>query len=102
MATWREHKAEQRNLPRGWILSNSLLLAICSRRPKNIAELAKIKEITAGTIKHAGKEIIAIIAQSKITDERESTGNMPLLAEQRKRVREIMKFLEQRAEQEKN
>ena len=102
LAVWRERRAQERNLPRGWILPTPVLLQICRRRPGTLASLAKINEISPGTVKHAGGKIIALIAQSKNNDGVETTEDdadcaPPLTSAQRRQVREIMDWLEHRA-----
>ena len=100
LAVWRERRAQERNLPRGWILPTPVLLQICRRRPGTLSSLAKINEISPGTVKHAGGKIIALIAQSKNNDgvETAEAACSPLLTSaQRRQVREIMDWLEQRA-----
>lgn len=104
LAEWRERKAQDRNLPRGWILPTPVLLQICRRRPGSPSSLAQINEISPGTVKHAGGEIIALVAQSKNNDEVETAeaacAPLQLLTpEQRRRVREIMGWLDHRAAQ---
>ena len=113
LAVWREQKAQRRNLPRGWILSTPVLLQICRQRPNTLSSLAQIKEIAPNTVKHAGPEIIALLAQNEPGDERgdepgddaevAATHHSPqplLTTEQKRQVRAIMKLLEQRATQE--
>ena len=104
LAVWRERRAHNRNLPRGWILPTPVLLQICRRRPDTPSSLAQINEISRGTVKHAGSEIIALVAQSKNnaevkTVEADCAPLQLLTPEQRRRVREIMDWLEHRAAQ---
>ena len=101
LAAWRERRAQRRNLPRGWILPTPVLLQICRRRPKTPAQLAEVNDINAGTVKHAGREIIALVAESENRDARSACPTLqPLTTGQRRRVREIMALLEDRATQE--
>ncbi len=108
LAAWREHKAQHRNLPRGWILPTPVLLQICWRRPDTQAKLAQIEGIGPSTVKRAGEEIIAVVAESKNHTDNASIETMQPIAPlppiltiaQRRQVKEIMKLLEQRATQE--
>ena len=100
LAAWREQKAHDRNLPRGWVLPPAALLQICRERPDTPEKLAEIPEIGARMLKHAGHEILAIVRQSK-NDGDETTWSPPpmLTSEQRRRVKKIMAFLGQQADQ---
>ncbi len=109
LAVWRERKAQRRNLPRGWVLPTPVLLQICRQRPDTLSRLAQIKEIAPNTVKHAGPEIIALIAQNEHNDDKGDDAEvaetracpLPLLTpEQKRQVRAIMQLLEQRAMQE--
>ncbi len=105
LAAWREQRAHDRNLPRGWILATPALLQICRERPKSVKQLAKVAEIGPRLVKHAGHRIIDIVTQSEQAghgDDAATAGSprQMLTAEQRRRVKEIMRLLESRAEQE--
>lgn len=36
LAAWREHRAEDRDIPRKWVMSDEVLVALCRRVPKTI------------------------------------------------------------------
>ena len=100
LAAWREKKARHSNRPRTWILSNQALLQICRDRPKTAAQLADIDNITPGIVRHSGRQILAAIAAANAfydtrTDDTARPKN--LTPAQRKRVGEIMQWLDQRA-----
>lgn len=101
LAVWREQKARDRNLPRGWILSTPLLLKISRVQPNTLNKLAKINEINARFVKHRGREIVAIVQQSET--EAEQAVGMPsqiLTAQQKHMVTEVMHLLERCAKRE--
>lgn len=104
LAAWREQRAHDRNLPRGWILPTPVLLKICRERPDTLSRLAKIEGIGARTVKHVGRQLVAIVAQSAIVTQSDGAemGAAPpqmLTAGQKLRVKKIINLLEQRAEQ---
>ena len=102
LAGWRERRARDRNLPRGWVLPTPVLLQICSRRPNTLGELAQINDISSRTVNHAGKEIIAIVDQGAKSGGPEAPWSPPqvLTPEQKSRVKDIMKLIERRAGEE--
>ncbi len=104
LAAWRERRAQDRNLPRGWILTTPALLQICRERPATTEALTKIPGITPKMAKRAGREILAMMARgdSNGEDAGLEAARAParlLTAEQRRTVKHIMGLLEQRAQQ---
>jgi ribonuclease D len=61
IAAWREQRAIERNRPRGWILDDIALREIVARVPRTLEGLGDIPELPAGTIKHSGDELLALI-----------------------------------------
>lgn len=43
LAAWRERRAEQRDVPRKWVMSDEVLLALCKRAPKTVEEFRGIR-----------------------------------------------------------
>ncbi|MGR3914822.1 MAG: ribonuclease D [Gammaproteobacteria bacterium] len=98
LAAWRERRARARDLPRGWVLSTPVLLQICRSRPRAPQQLAQIEGISPALRKHAGREIIEMVARGEAAkDEHGNAPPRPLSAQQRGRVKEIMALLETRA-----
>ena len=46
LAEWRERRAQQENLPRGWILKDQSLLEIAQRQPKTLEDLREVRSLT--------------------------------------------------------
>ncbi len=62
IATWREHKAHTKNLPRPRVLKDEAIYEIVSKRPTDTEALAKLKFIPKNFAKvQAGKEIVTIV-----------------------------------------
>jgi len=98
LGLWRERRARARDLPRGWVLPTPALLQICRRRPRAPEQLAQIDGISPALRKHAGREIIEIVARGEAA--KDNGGNAPLpplSAQQRNLTKEIMTLLEARA-----
>lgn len=43
LAAWREHRAEARDVPRKWVMSDEVLLALCKRAPKTIDDFRAVR-----------------------------------------------------------
>lgn len=58
LATWRERTAQALNRPRGWIVSDTLLVELARRRPRTPAALAAIEGMTPAVVRKRGEEIL--------------------------------------------
>ena len=102
LALWRERRARARDLPRNWVLPDAVLLQICRDRPRAEKQLARIEGLAAGLRKHAGREIVEIVARAEAAAKNDDGGKDeeragPLTAQQRRLAKEILKWLEERA-----
>ena len=61
LAAWRERSAQQRNLPRGWVIKDDRLLAIARAAPISSAELRAIDGLAPGLLRRHGSEILATV-----------------------------------------
>lgn len=43
LAAWREQRAETRDIPRKWVMSDEVLLALCKRAPKTIDDFRRMR-----------------------------------------------------------
>ena len=68
LAAWREHRAVERNRPRGWILDDAALRELIVRVPRSLAALEAIGDVPAGVVRHCGEELLACIAAAKVPD----------------------------------
>ncbi len=57
-----------RNLPRGWIVSDTSLREIILRVPRTLEALAVLPEVQPGFVKRSGEEILQLIAAAGIPD----------------------------------
>jgi ribonuclease D len=66
LATWRELKAQQLNIPRSHMLKDDSLLEIAASAPKTLDELKKIRQInTRITASELAGEILEVIERAK-------------------------------------
>ena len=61
LAAWREARAMDRDLPRGWVMPDAAIHELAQRRPKSQDELARIESLPRGTASRAGADLIALI-----------------------------------------
>ena len=62
IAEWRERRAQQKNIPKRWLLSDESVLALAQNRPKTLAEAEqlRLKPKKVSGLDH----LVALIAQS--------------------------------------
>jgi ribonuclease D len=69
LAAWREKRAQDKNLPRSWIMKDETLADMAAQMPETIDQLKKIRGVTpdmAGG--HIGKTLLDIIATAASSD----------------------------------
>jgi ribonuclease D len=64
LARWRELRAMDRDLPRGWVLPDAAIHDLARIRPRNAVELSRIASVPPGTVARTANEIIAVIASA--------------------------------------
>lgn len=62
LARWREQRAMDRDLPRGWVLTDAALFEIAQARPRTREELSRIVGVPQVTASRAGDDILAALA----------------------------------------
>ncbi len=62
LAGWRETLAQQRDLPRGWILRDDTLVEIARHRPVSLEELGRIRGLQEAFIRHNGEQVLGLVA----------------------------------------
>jgi len=62
---WREERARQANLPRGWVAGNEVLVSLARSKPKSVQELRTFRGISAKEIDRQGERILGAITNSK-------------------------------------
>ena len=58
LAAWRERKAERHNIPRKWIMSDEVLVALCKRAPTTVADFRRVR----GTEQLSEQDVDAALA----------------------------------------
>ena len=100
LAIWREHRAQNKNRPREWILSTRALIDICFRQPANIDELSKIESLNKGVADHSGQQLLEILCEAQEAEGKTPIWgkHIPLDSDQKQLVKMIMKKMQEVAE----
>ncbi len=92
LARWREQRAMDRDLPRGWVLPDAAIHELAQARPQSRAALAQIGSVPGGTAARAGDEILAAIRSARdeapVADLEESTRPGPAQVRQMKALQQ--------------
>jgi ribonuclease D len=91
MADWRESKAKEVNLPRGWVISDKDLLAIVLDRPKSRKELSLIMKDKPNILRKFSDNILQIVSYRGEKNTLNSNKKLPLSVIERKFTKEIKK-----------
>lgn len=68
LAAWREETARRRDLPRRWIMADQVVVALAEQQPVDMQQLAGIEGMTDGLLKHRGRQLLSVIADSDASD----------------------------------
>jgi ribonuclease D len=60
---WREQIARNSDLPRSWVLKDSAVLSMARIQPRDIADLARIKDLQASTARKQGAQLLQLVAR---------------------------------------
>jgi ribonuclease D len=62
LAHWREERAMERDLPRGWVLPDAALFEIAQARPRTREDLSRLASVPRATADRAGSEILRALS----------------------------------------
>ncbi len=65
LTAWREQTAQEKNLPKKWVMKDDILIGLAMKRPQNKAQLAKIRGLTNDTISKIGNTILNLINETE-------------------------------------
>ncbi len=78
IAAWREHEAQDKNIPRGRIARDETLADIASHPPKTQADLAKVRGLSAGwKDNEIGRRLMQTLADAQPLSEEEMPAKTP-------------------------
>jgi ribonuclease D len=61
LAEWREQRAQQENIPRGWLIKDDVLIDMAKQRPSSLETLGRVRGLSDRTVKRRGQELLDII-----------------------------------------
>ncbi len=64
IATWREALAQTKNIPRGWLIKDDILVEIAKLKPTSIKDLSSIRGVTDKFADKFGQTVIDIINEA--------------------------------------
>jgi ribonuclease D len=64
LAEWREHEADRRNLARGFVIKDAMLMTIAREQPANIEELSDLDLLHPRVLDRNGRALISIVKQT--------------------------------------
>jgi ribonuclease D len=62
LASWRERRAMDRDLPRGWVLPDAAIHELAETRPQTREQLLRLATVPRGTAERAADAILAAVA----------------------------------------
>lgn len=65
LAEWREQRAIERDLPRGWVMPDAAIHELAEARPQRREELSRFASVPPGTASRAGDAILAAIRNAR-------------------------------------
>jgi len=65
MAEWREALAQEKNIPRGWLIKDEMLIEIAKLKPQDLNVLSSIRGINDKFIGKYGDTLINIISEAR-------------------------------------
>jgi ribonuclease D len=91
LAVWRDNKAKEVNLPRGWVFSDKQLLSIALDKPKTLKELSPIFKDKPNMLRRFGTNILELIGNGCQKYTLNINRKAPLSISERQLAKEIKK-----------
>ena len=64
-AAWREKTAQKKNIPKGWLMRDDVLIDLARLQPDSIPSLGTIRGIGEGLVKRNGEYLLGLIEDAK-------------------------------------
>lgn len=64
LAEWRETVAQQKNIPRGWLIKDDILIEVAKLKPTDQHSLSSVRGVSAKFIEKFGTTVIEIISSA--------------------------------------
>ncbi len=67
LCQWREQIAQQKNLPRRWVVKDDLIIEIARLKPSKVIDLGSFRDVNEKFIEKHGDSILQIVATAQDT-----------------------------------
>ena len=67
LCQWREQMAQQKNLPRRWVVKDDLIIEIARLKPSKVIDLDSIRDVNEKFIEKHGSRILQMVATAQDT-----------------------------------
>jgi ribonuclease D len=91
IAVWRDDKAKEMNLPRGWVFSDKQILSIAVEKPKTLKQLSSILNDKSNILRKFSENLLELVDSDGLVSSLSVHRKDPLSISQRKRAKEIKK-----------
>jgi len=65
LAEWREKSVQKKNIPRGWLLRDDILVELARHKPDSMASLGKIRGLGEHLLKRHGEFLLGLVEDAK-------------------------------------
>ena len=65
LAEWREQAAQQKDIPKGWLLRDDILVELARHQPDSLASLGKIRGLNEKILNRNGEQLLRLVAEAK-------------------------------------
>lgn len=98
LAQWREKTAQDRNIPRTWVLKDDRLFELAVKQPTSLEQVQKLGVFGGKSINYWGPEVIKIIAEVEVGDQQIWPRVEPLTKQQKGICSQMMQELKKYSE----
>ena len=99
LANWRERLAQEKNLPRGWVLKDSQLIDLASNRPSDLSRLAKLLPGREAFLRQHGSSLIGAMEAEATIEWSDLSRPVALSSEERKWIKSKKIVIKERAKE---
>lgn len=77
LTQWREQMAQEKDVPRGYVIEDNCLLTMAKSLPETVAQLGDIPKLHPKAIRRYGEALLAMIQQTRNTPKAECPARLP-------------------------
>lgn len=100
LAAWRERLAQEKNLPRQWVLKDEVLYELANRLPTRLEALAEIHGLSQELVHRHGQALLSLLAQARDNPQPPQAPEEPQLAPEQEAITDLlMALVRSRAEE---